>query len=203
MAYICSMCGNKFATKYTLNRHSASIHGTSASSTLSEEDMSEMSGEEAPVESQQAPTEDEEVESDDSASTVDLEEAKYPWQELTDAIVDQFRSKVNRRIETYRREGYHDQEALAESYADFEDKMLSAARNYFYDLVKKKTALENDSMYESIITKMEQLSDKEGMDDKEAWRLAIKKKDFLLEALLPKKEHFEENEDETDDIDDS
>ena len=172
MAYICTTCGNKFATKYTLKRHSASIHGTAADSIVSEEDASDMSSEEAPAESQQNQAADTDAESDDSASTNDLEETKYPWQELTNEIVRQFQDKLNRRIETYQREAYDDQSALSEAYADFEDKMLSAARSYFYDLVKKKAALENDAIFDSIRTKMERLTDKEGIDSKEAWKLA-------------------------------
>ena len=202
MAYICTTCGNKFATKYTLKRHSASIHGTTADSIVSEEDASDMSSEEAPAESQQNQAEDTDAESDDSASTDDLEEAKYPWQELTNEIVRQFQDKLNRRIETYQREAYDDQSALSEAYADFEDKMLSAARSYFYDLVKKKAALENDAIFDSIRTKMERLTDKEGIDSKEAWKLATKKKDFLLAALLPNKEDFKDDEDDTEAIDD-
>ena len=207
MAYLCSTCNKEFATRYTLNRHVASFHTSLSREQSTDGNESTMSSEEATTEQPRSQTDDVTDHSDDMGSgddlpqVRDLEEAKYPWEELTNTLVGQFRGKIERRIAAYQREGYDDQDALTEAYDDFFDKMLTVARTYVYDVAKKKIALENDKIYDLIETKMRKLADSKDIDDEEAWKLAIRKNDFMLAKMLPNKQDFEDLVEEAEEVD--
>ena len=227
MVYRCRLCHRAFATQFTLKRHVATLHpeeihtitDDSSSARSSNDDASSYASYPANCEHVQqsgdglaAGDGDDSVgsetddDSDDdhtnnTASESDedtgMDDEPYPWNELTDQVAALYHEKIQRRRRTYENEGYTQQDALAEAYIDFKDKMLMTVRDLVFQAIKRKDALDADDLYTAINEKYNKMLDKEsipGHDD--AWKEAIKRRDYMLNEIVPTLQQFEEEDEE-------
>ena len=84
MVYICPTCNKEFATKYTMERHAASVHTSLTRDHSCSDEESDMSSDEAQPrlpqsQSEAAANESESTDDEDnSPDSATLEESKYP-----------------------------------------------------------------------------------------------------------------------------
>ena len=134
---------------------------------------------------------------DDESENETVRDA-YPWEDITDELVEGFQEYIDRRKQTYLKEGIDDSMALAFAYADYKEKLVTAARSLILDRIKLKAALENDSVFRTIDDVKEGILGDLDISENDAWEEAIERCKRLFYFVIPKKDQFKNDEDGED-----
>ena len=188
----CKDCGKLLSNSYSLRRHMDTIHAYNTAEF--QRPYPEIKDTEAEPEdrdeNQKDALSDEDSTDDENENTPE----DYPWEDITDELVEGFREYIGRRKLTYLKEGIDDHMALVFAYADYKDKLVAAARSLILDRIKLKTALENDSIFRTIDDVKEGILNELDLSEDDAWEEAIEKCKRLFKFVIPKVDQFDDDE---------
>ena len=157
----------------------------------------EKSGSEEESSSEETESGEEDV-SNEGSEDETSEEGEYdPWQTLIHEAKRQLLYEFQENVETFKSEGFSDVEAKRHSFSALLPKLAKELENVYVNRLLWISDMKKDPIHKKIMQTRDNLINVDSLDRDEALYCAVEKRKFLLVHLLEERQHFSDNESET------